>query len=656
MADDIDFSPLSDAERKAAHEQAREAGPETGRPRPSSGDAEGPEKASARLFGRTPDRMWPYRNAKGAIDFWVCRWNFVRAGNPGKEIRPLHRSVSEGWRFEHLPAPRPLYNLDQLTVRPNAPVIVCEGEPPADAAGELFRDHVVVTSCGGARAAKLSDWTPLAGRSVKIWRDNDRPGEDYARDVAEILSELECDVAIVEVTALVAIDGGAREADFDPDGWDAADAVKQWKDVSALRETVLKLTKPFDPAPAFVSFGPYTMRATGLTVERWNGKARRTEIHGVAAPFEVRGLCRDPHGDRWGKVLRWRDGDGLEHARFVTDAALQGDPSLLCASLADGGLRIDRTHQREFARYLSQVEVKRRATVVPQTGWHEIGGRAVFVLPGGTIGPRGRESVMLENATPHGYGVRGTLDEWRDSVAKLAQGHLLAMLAISAALSGPLLYLTRLEGGGVHLFGPSSTGKSTLLRMAASVWGPPGFVRSWRATANGLEGAATIANDTILILDELGQVEVRELAAAPYLLSNGVGKARAARDGSLRDSKTWRVQFFSSGEIPVDAKLIEEKGRKPRAGQLIRMLNVPASRACGVFDDDGPDGDAASLAKTCARAAAEASAPPGRNSFGGSWLRTLAARMCDRWSTTSSRRKSPMALTVRFSVWLNAWA
>jgi uncharacterized protein (DUF927 family) len=202
--------------------------------------------------------------------------------------------------------------------------------------------------------------------------------------------------------------------------------------------------------------------------------------------------------------------------------------------------------------------------------------------------------------------MRGTLDEWRDSVAKLAQGHLLATLAISTALSGPLLYLTGFEGGGVHLFGPSSTGKSTLLRMAASVWGSPGFVRSWRSTANGLEGAAAIANDTILILDELGQVEARELAAVPYLLSNGVGKARAARDGSLRDSKTWRAQFLSSGEIPVDAKLVEEKGRKPRAGQLIRMVNIAASRACGVFDDDGPDGDAASLAKTCTRAAAEA--------------------------------------------------
>jgi hypothetical protein len=54
MADDIDFSPLSDAERKAAHEQARKAGAETDRPTPPPGDAEAPEKAAARLFRHPP--------------------------------------------------------------------------------------------------------------------------------------------------------------------------------------------------------------------------------------------------------------------------------------------------------------------------------------------------------------------------------------------------------------------------------------------------------------------------------------------------------------------------------------------------------------------------------------------------------------------------
>ena len=165
------------------------------------------------------------------------------------------------------------------------------------------------------------------------------------------------------------------------------------------------------------------------------------------------------------------------------------------------------------------------------------------------------------------------------------------------------------KGGGLHFFGRSSSGKTTLLQIAASVWGQGdggGYVRTWRATANGLEGAAASATDTALILDEAGQVDARDMAPALYSLANGTGKARAARDGSLREPKTWRVLSISSGEVPVDGKLSEDRGRKTRAGQLVRLLDIPARRAHGVFDHAGPDGDAANLAKSFKQVATSA--------------------------------------------------
>jgi putative DNA primase/helicase len=124
-------------------------------------------------------------------------------------------------------------------------------------------------------------------------------------------------------------------------------------------------------------------------------------------------------------------------------------------------------------------------------------------------------------------------------------------------------------------------------------------VRAWRATANGLEGAAASASDTVLVLDELGVVDARDAQAAIYGLANGAGKARAARDGSLREPKSWRVLTLSSGEVPVEAKLAEDRGKKARAGQLVRMLDIPADRGngFGVFDHSGPEGDASKLAK-----------------------------------------------------------
>ncbi len=405
-----------------------------------------------------------------------------------------------------------------------------------------------------------------------------------------------------------------------------AEAAAEWREQNANNVTTVE-KQPRE----YASYGPYTMGSGGLhvTVKRGKGDNAETAEEWVSGPFEIIGEARDPHGREWAKVLRWRDGDAREHVRHMAASALQGDPATLAASLASDGLRIDRSQQRALASYLSGATVKQRVTMVNRTGWHVVGGRDVFVLPHETIGPRGAETVILDAAAVGPYEVRGSLTDWQCGVGALASDHALAVLAISAALAGPLLHLAGLEGGGLNFYGPSSKGKSTLLQIAASVWGrggSPGYVRAWRATANGLEGAAASASDTVLILDELGVVEARDAAAAIYGLANGSGKARSARDGSLREPKTWRVLVLSSGEIPIATKLAEDKNRRSRAGQLVRLLDVPVERGAGfgAFDNAGPDNDAGKLSKAFKVAAVAAYGTAGRE-----FVRRLIAENID---------------------------
>jgi uncharacterized protein (DUF927 family) len=604
------FAPLSEGELAAgaqdgcgANAQEKEASPIY----PPIG-AERGEVAAARLYGDELAALWRYATAQDKTAFFAARLN-----KPGgkKEFRPLSWIEDEGWRSRAWPDHRPLYRLPELAADPKAPVVVCEGEKAADAAAAIFPQSIVTTSSGGAGAAARTDWTPLAGRLVLIWPDNDATGQKYAEQVAHILAPLDCAVSIIDANALASLDanGGAREP---VEKWDAADAAKEWMDLPALRKAAAKLAKPFDTGPAFVSYGPFEMSANrGLTVEveKGHGETKSKENVWIASPFEILGHCRDPHGRGWGKFLRWRDPDGRTHSQHIAEAALQGDPSPLCAGLVADGLTINRAHQRHFATYLSGAKVKSRVTTVFRTGWHEIGDKSVFVLPEITIGPRGSETVILDGAAHGPYEARGSLKDWQDGVGGLASGHALPVLAISAALAGPLLHLAGQEGGGVNFFGQSSRGKTTLLQMAASVWGrgsSPGYVRAWRATANGLEGAAASASDTALVLDELGQVEGRDAAAALYSLSNGGGKVRAARDGGMREPKSWRVMVLSTGELPVEAKLSEDRGRKAKAGQLVRMLDIPTERGFGVFDHAGQDNDAGKLAKAFKQAAISA--------------------------------------------------
>jgi putative DNA primase/helicase len=103
------------------------------------------------------------------------------------------------------------------------------------------------------------------------------------------------------------------------------------------------------------------------------------------------------------------------------------------------------------------------------------------------------------------------------------------------------------------------------------VWGrgatDPGFVRSWRGTANAQESGAALVSDTVLCLDEIGVAEARDAAAAVYQLATGIGKGRSHRDGMLREPMTWRVLTLSTGEIAMAAKG-RRSARTARAGPM----------------------------------------------------------------------------------------
>ena len=193
--------------------------PPGARPRPENSQG-APSVDSYRDFklGR-PSQLWPYRYANGELAVYVARWD--RPGG-GKEIRPLVYQDGR-WRQRGIPSPRPLYNLQALRERPDAPVLVVEGEKTSDAAGKLFSSYVPTTSMSGAMAAHQSDWTPLKGREVIVWPDNDPDGRRYAREVAALV-----------LTAGASSARIVRLPEGMPPHWDLADPVPGGVDVERL--------------------------------------------------------------------------------------------------------------------------------------------------------------------------------------------------------------------------------------------------------------------------------------------------------------------------------------------------------------------------------------------------------------------------------------
>ena len=163
--------------------------------------------------------MWRYLDGTGVLLFAACRFETPE----GKVVLP-YCCGADAWRWKAPQAPRPLYGLDRLAVRPDAPVLVVEGEKAADAAALLFPDYVVVAWQGGSKAVGKADWSVLSGRAVILWPDNDKSGIGAMADVSEALRE----VGAARV-AVVRVPGGW------PEGWDLADPPPEGADADTLR-------------------------------------------------------------------------------------------------------------------------------------------------------------------------------------------------------------------------------------------------------------------------------------------------------------------------------------------------------------------------------------------------------------------------------------
>ena len=136
----------------------------------------------------TPSATWEYRTETGQVSGYVRRWN--KTGG-GKEIRPLSwcldASGNGRWVTMALPGNRPLYGAHLIADRPDARVLLVEGEKAADAARRFLPDWVVLTWQGGAMAVPKTDWAPLKGRDVTVWPDADDPGMSAAQEIAYVL-------------------------------------------------------------------------------------------------------------------------------------------------------------------------------------------------------------------------------------------------------------------------------------------------------------------------------------------------------------------------------------------------------------------------------------------------------------------------------------
>ncbi len=330
----------------------------------------------------------------------------------------------------------------------------------------------------------------------------------------------------------------------------------------------------------------YSLTAKGVFRER-------DEPEFISGPCWVSAMTRSHQSQEWGYVVHWIDQDGKERYAAFSGRKFHVTGSPLVGDLVSLGLKVVPGKERSLLQYLGSFVLPptfRQRSVV-QLGWQE-GPEAwpLFVMPEQIVGEAGGERVVFqpEEYSPSVRGLHGngSLVEWNHQVVGPCAGNPILVFSLSAGFAGPLLKPAGLDSGGFHFYGASSKGKTTALQVGASVWGSgadpavsdASYISRWNTTGNALEAIAAAHNDILLPLDEMGTFGGRDFGKSVYDLFGGQGKSRLNKNSTLQAQRTWRVFGLSTGEISVRQKIEEEPGRKSKAGQLVRLADVPIAQ------------------------------------------------------------------------------
>lgn len=225
----------------------------------------------------------------------------------------------------------------------------------------------------------------------------------------------------------------------------------------------------------------------------------------------------------------------------------------------------------------SKPEVKAAEwKIADVAGWHG----NVYILPNGEIIGDNNNRLYFGGKISYnkrvGYKEGGTLADWRSHIGRYAAGNSRMCLALGIAFAAPLLRLLNLSGSIFHLYGQSSSGKTTVQNVAQSVWGHGQDTSEvWNTTPYAVINNAAARNDGLLCLDEIGEdANGKAVDKGIYTLANGKGRAQGRTDGGNRAEIRFRTLTLSTGETTLEAHLTKH-GKKTMAGQMVRCLSVP---------------------------------------------------------------------------------
>ncbi|WP_427108648.1 DUF927 domain-containing protein [Lysinibacillus xylanilyticus] len=276
--------------------------------------------------------------------------------------------------------------------------------------------------------------------------------------------------------------------------------------------------------------------------------------------------------------LFWNE-KGREYKEIVPAGDLAIKKELL--KLSYKSLAVNDNNAKELITYFDRLNMVNnldhehlvvRLGHIKNTFIHPLLAEGVTVLP-----PDIGERQLLE-----AFQTSGTSAEWIEQVFKPIKKHPKALLMVLASFTSILLQDLKMKPFIIDLSGVTSQGKTTVLRVCASVWGTEHLVSEWSLTKVAAERKASFLNSFPIILDDTRKADEKQLQGFIYNFSGGRSKGRGSVSGSQREF-TWGNLMLSTGEDSLNSYTERAGGV---AARILPITGLPFEGEGYQFFDD----------------------------------------------------------------------
>ncbi|MGS2600430.1 phage NrS-1 polymerase family protein [Mammaliicoccus sciuri] len=243
-------------------------------------------------------------------------------------------------------------------------------------------------------------------------------------------------------------------------------------------------------------------------------------------------------------------------------------------NLASKGLDVDSINRTEMVQFISMfMRLNNLPTNKTVSRLGHVKGHFIHPLINNDV-----ELILHEEGykrLANAFKTKGTLKKYSDTVFNEIRNSPMAMMFLYASLGSILLHDFNVEPFIVDMASKTSTGKTTAIKIASSVWGTNNLISEWNTTKVNLERKAGIMNSFPLIYDDTRKAPHYQLADIVYQFSGGRSKGRG-NIHSIENELTWQNILISTGETSI-----VEYGQE-KAGISARVITLQDNP----FNDD----------------------------------------------------------------------